>query len=817
MVPANASSTRAAVWPSDLTQDVATACGRIAPTWPLDRFIAVNPFWGSLHEPVPAVSQRLTSLVGSRLLMPRAYYRAQWQAGAFSRAHLATALAEIRSPLSLAQVLARLEQDTPSLPRHLRVMDVIDARRDLVHGMSFRDFVTVSTSQFCAAFFDDSQRPVGPDRTGGLYATWRRHALQDRSPGLLMGLGAFRALAEALPSDAQALILTALAELDVPLERRADYLTALLLDLNGWAAWCAYLRWQAQLAGTTDDHLTELVALRLAWELVLLRNGGKPLAAEWRVAVSGWPAIDAAVAAAETDEWVYQRALELAYQERLKAELETARPASEPADLPAVQAAFCIDVRSEVLRRALEAEAPRVQTLGFAGFFGLPVEYEPLGAARARPQLPGLLAPRLRVTDTGLPAAAADTRRAQLGFKGAWKRWKGGAASSFSFVETLGAVYAAKLLGDGLGWSRPVPAPDTVGLTLEDRALCKPRLTHTVAGAPVTPEEKAELAAGVLRAMSLTKGHARLIALVGHGSKTVNNPHAAGLDCGACCGQTGEVNARALAALLNEPEVRQGLAARGLPLPATTHFVAGLHNTTTDEITLFELEACPPSHAEELRTLRAELGRAAVRARAERAGSLGLDELSGHDLDQAVAARTRDWAEVRPEWGLSNNAAFIVAPRAHLRHVNLAGRAFLHDYRWQGDEGFAILELIMTAPMVVTHWINFQYYASTVDNQRFGSGNKVLHNVVGGHIGVFEGNAGDLRIGLPMQSLHDGTRWVHTPVRLSVYIDAPEPALQAVLRKHAHIRNMVANGWIYLFQFDSAERQVKRVMPSTDP
>ncbi len=62
----------------------------------------------------------------------------------------------------------------------------------------------------------------------------------------------------------------------------------------------------------------------------------------------------------------------------------------------------------------------------------------------------------------------------------------------------------------------------------------------------------------------------------------------------------------------------------------------------------------------------------------------------------------------------------------------------------------------MTAPMVVTNWINLQYHASTVDNRRYGSGNKVLHNVVGGRLGVFEGNGGDLRIGLPLQSLHDG-------------------------------------------------------------
>ena len=125
-------------------------------------------------------------------------------------------------------------------------------------------------------------------------------------------------------------------------------------------------------------------------------------------------------------------------------------------------------------------------------------------------------------------------------------------------------------------------------------------------------------------------------------------------------------------------------------------------------------------------------------------------------LKKMVLERANDWAQVRPEWGLVDNAAFIVAPRARSRHLDLAGRSFLHEYDYRLDPELDVLSLIMTAPMVVTHWINMQYHASTVDNQRYGSGNKLLHNVVGGHLGVFEGNGGDLRIGLPIQSLHDG-------------------------------------------------------------
>ncbi|HSO33084.1 MAG TPA: putative inorganic carbon transporter subunit DabA, partial [Labilithrix sp.] len=193
-------------------------------------------------------------------------------------------------------------------------------------------------------------------------------------------------------------------------------------------------------------------------------------------------------------------------------------------------------------------------------------------------------------------------------------------------------------------------------------------------------------------------------------------------------------------------------------------------------------------------------------ARRERAPKLGLGELPDTSLHAAVVERSRNWAEVRPEWGLAGNATFIVAPRERSRHLDLGGRAFLHDYRFEEDKDFAILELIMTAPLVVTHWINFQYYASTVDNGRYGSGNKVLHNVVGGHLGVFEGNGGDLRIGLSLQSLHDGERWMHAPLRLSVFIEAPRSAIDRVLEKHPKVRELVDNEWLHLFQIDVGER-----------
>ena len=71
-------------------------------------------------------------------------------------------------------------------------------------------------------------------------------------------------------------------------------------------------------------------------------------------------------------------------------------------------------------------------------------------------------------------------------------------------------------------------------------------------------------------------------------------------------------------------------------------------------------------------------------------------------------------------------------------------------------------------------------------------------------IGVFEGNGGDLRIGLPWQSLHDGDDWRHEPLRLTVVIEAPRQAIEAVLHKHEAVRQLIDNGWIHLMRLEQA-------------
>jgi uncharacterized protein YbcC (UPF0753/DUF2309 family) len=99
--------------------------------------------------------------------------------------------------------------------------------------------------------------------------------------------------------------------------------------------------------------------------------------------------------------------------------------------------------------------------------------------------------------------------------------------------------------------------------------------------------------------------------------------------------------------------------------------------------------------------------------------------------------------------------------------------------------------------VVVASWINLQYLASRLDPAKFGSGNKTLHNVAGG-IGVLEGNGGDLRNGLPMQSIHDGERFIHEPRRLTVFIEAPRERIAAVLVAKPDVRVLFDHQWIHL-------------------
>jgi uncharacterized protein YbcC (UPF0753/DUF2309 family) len=817
-----------------LLDAIETARQRIAPLWPLKHFVAVNPFLGFTGQSFAMTCATMQRVARARMLMPRSFYRDAINAGLINDEALEAALVtqprSLGHPKTVAELKAAAQSDTDKKVSPSAVVatiaEVLDSLSDGGRQISLVGFMIDEISSFCAGYFDEGQSswPM-PARSQKPYAAWRTLMRHDRNAEM-MGIVGFRRTVLALPFDPIDTIAIVLKQLGIPDRASADYLFRALFDIGGWAAYSRYRGWNAELDGKCDDTLLELLAIRMAWGWGLFQaRTDERFRTAWSKAMS-----DAATLPKDSQlgddpdlatDLVLQEAYEIAYRKKLIGKLiaHNAAPSIERLPVrPTFQAAFCIDVRSEVFRRAFETVQPNVETIGFAGFFGFPIEYVPIGQVRGGAQCPVLLKPAFTICEA--VRGANETEEAEvLGMRllrrrasKAWKSFKLSAVSSFSFVETMGLGFFGKIATDSAGLTRPVPNPSIDGLDADMAARVGPRLTpRLVADRPTgfTPEQRISMAEAVLKAMSMTGNFARLVLLAGHGSTTVNNPHASGLDCGACGGHTGEANARVAAAILNDPDVRRGLTARNIMIPNDCWFLGALHDTTTDEVKLFDEDTVPSELTGDLARLNEALVKAASMARLERAALLGVQDKPR--VDAQVIARSRDWSQVRPEWGLAGNAAFIAAPRKLTRGINLGGRTFLHSYEHQLDASFGVLELIMTAPMVVASWINLQYYGSTVNNDIFGSGNKVLHNVVG-QLGVLEGNAGDLRVGLPWQSVHDGDRFVHEPVRLNVFIAAPEAAMETVISRHPGVSDLVTHGWVHLHSLSDDGQTVRRFM-----
>ncbi len=426
--PSVAADERAA-WQLRVEAACAQACSMVAPAWPLDQSIAVNPHWQRVGLPLRRVAARMAVLGGMQVFPPRTYQRQAWAEGRIEPRDLQAAVQRVPQATAAGwtaqHALAELQQE-PTWTRLPLLIDVLDNDPERHRRLSWRQAVTHQVSQTCAAYFDECQADWQPERAEGLYAFWRDSLQHDHGIGLLMGLPQLGRKLGTLPATRQDAEHWALERLGLPEAVWADYLESVLLTVNGWASWCAYLGWQARQAGGHDDNLRELLAIRLAWGAVLLecqddattRQAFAALQASWRGADRVLAQAERALLADE----VWQVALELGYQRSLAAQLspQVKAPPAPPATVE-VQAAFCIDVRSEPLRRALESTWSGIRTLGFAGFFGLPVAYTPLATGARRPQLPGLLAPAMEgqdqschgpepVADPVLTAAAAQAR-----------------------------------------------------------------------------------------------------------------------------------------------------------------------------------------------------------------------------------------------------------------------------------------------------------------------------------------------------------------------------------------------------------------------
>lgn len=809
------------------------ACTKVPPLWPLDSFVAVNPFLGLSDKSFVGAADLMQKVTHGSMLPAPSLYQGKLHAGEIADTDLEAAikLAKVQADSAWADQLTGLTPTHLKLWLHTAsgeaasatIHSVADAA-ERVTGGRWGKFVEDEVSKWCAAYHDEKQSSWRmPWSALPLFSAWREAAMRDAQPELL-GLRGFRSFVKSLPANASEALAVMMDQLGIDPESAENYLHRALMSISGWAGFVQFRVRENGMAGITDDSLLQLLVVRVAYDAALLTALDGPELREFWISAS-----------AETIEpvtknlachYVWQLAAECGYQRSLIAEVGAGVNAAAVEDevAKAVQAVFCIDVRSEVFRRSLESVTPEIETLGFAGFFAMPMEFLPLGHQGGSARCPVLLTPKYKIRERLAnvnPAEESEQLETLLlgrRIQHAWNAFKNSAISCFSFVETAGLGFAVSLFKSAFAKKGARPShstsPDVTGCgcghdhvhahASEDNAF------EEVTGIPAA--DQVALAHGALRHMGLTQDFGRIVLLCGHGSETVNNPYGAGLDCGACGGHAGDANARVAATLLNQPHVRKALAEAGVEIPASTWFMAGLHNTTTDEVTLFEVENVPDTHQSDVAELQMWLSDAAKLTRAKRAPTLGLGRVAAGSIDDLVSERSADWSQVRPEWGLAGNAAFIAAPRERTKHMDLGGRSFLHNYTHSRDEGCATLELILTAPVIVASWINLQYYASTVNNAQFGSGNKVTHNVVG-TLGVCQGNGGDLKTGLPLQSVHDGQKWMHEPLRLSVFIEAPREAISMILEKHQNVRELFDNGWLHLFAIEDEGKTTHRYLP----
>lgn len=639
-----------------------------------------------------------------------------------------------------------------------------------------------------SAFCDQGQAAwTMPNRHHGLYRAWRAVALHDP---LLPGRRRLRKL----PDTALACLQRLMAEVpagEVRIERLRGHLHAL-------PGWSAFVRWRAQRdSDPWQEHapvtVVDLLAVRLALCHCLDVTETEGLAHA--------PADHGGIERLQAREARWRTPLLQRLQQRA-----TQVPAEKPP--PKAQLVFCIDVRSEVLRRHLEATGP-YETLGFAGFFGVPMAWQGLDEADAVASCPVLVDPQHLVREHAHRRGGKAIRQwrgrqrwRQLGKRLA-DQLKSGIAASFAYVEASGWAF-------GLSMAQANLAPRRERLQAQPPSTATHIRVAESDGHGIAHDQQIFYAEAALKTMGLIEDFAPLVVLCGHGGETVNNPYARALDCGACGGHSGGPNARVMTQILNQRRVRAALATRGIEIPEDTVFLAAEHNTTTDEVRLLDDEAVPPERATALQQLMTDLARARHGAAAERCRQ--LPNTSG-DPVAAVEQRCRDWSEVRPEWALAGNAAFLVGPRWLSAELDLQGRCFLHSYDWESDGRGRALEIILTAPMVVAHWINSQYYFSTVDPQVFGAGSKTTQTVVG-RLGVLQGNGSDLMTGLPEQSvLRSDGQPQHEPLRLLTVVHAPPERIEAVIQRNGVLQRLFDNEWVAVAAIDPRSGDVRQRQP----
>ena len=820
-------------------QYIESAAESVGALWPIHSFVTANPLNGFEDQPFhKAVAAGATRFGGDGYPDSDVFEHA-WKTGQINQEILKKTLDEYETDHTPASAIAAIDSGTQATSGRDTGVRMGTGVGDEINNW---DEIDKRVIKWLSAFLDaGSAEWEMPNRGSGFYTAFQSVATYDT-------MIPDTDLIEDPPADPIDAVSTVLAS--YPRSQWSEIIEAQITALPGWTGLICY-RTENETAWQTAYPIT-LVGY-LAARMMLADALSIPLDSISRPAHS---VTSTEESTADIETYPLQEIILIAWERTYREELieqiadtadnhkhehdhdadttigddvEPQADSRSSSVRPDAQLVFCIDTRSEIIRRHIESTG-QYETYGYAGFFGIPMRYRGYDDAVSIDACPPIVDAQHRISESAKHADENKTPNGQ--YNSRYERIRdiydagidivdslaSNVTTAFNFVETTGSGY-----GVGLALRTLFPQRVYDILTrIENRlpridVISQPQLntatgevnqyshnetdgSHSEDVLPygLTHQERVEYAASAFELMGL-KTFGRVVGFIGHASQTANNPFGSSLDCGACAGNAGGPSARVLAQICNDDAVKTSLRDRGIDIPVDTVFIAGEHTTTTDKITLYT-EAIPDSHQDDIRSLQADLSIAQEDAAAERLESLSGDTTV--DAIQDIERRAADWAETRPEWGLAGNAGFVIGPRRLTDDVDLEGRVFLHSYDWQQDETGSALESILTGPLIVTQWINAQYYFATVDTAVYGSGSKVTQNPVG-NVGIYQGNGGDLMRGLPVQSVRKSTdNLYHQPIRLSTVVHAPVSKVTHALADLESVTELLDNNWISLTVID---------------
>jgi len=656
--------------------------------------------------------------------------------------------------------------------------------------------INIQTIKWLQLFFDEKQAAIKmPLKDKGLVRSVYQ-LIQFDSEIINKNTQNFNAiLQQKISLNNYEIIQECLNYLNISQDNYEQYFTLLLTALPGWASYIQYKSSQESCSTLLQQ---EYIALRLILTCFIYPQG-KNLVTMYQ----NTQLLETEIT--KTLEKITEHEKE--YHNNLFTKLKQSQFLSHDSNtvitstIPQAQMIFCIDVRSEGIRKTIE-ELGDYQTYGFAGFFGLPIKIHDINNTKEYASCPVLLCPKYTVTLSEKIQSTHQQFLSKKTFTKIYQSLKYTVLTPFGLAESTGLISGIVIILKTL-----LPK---FFYSIKNRIYSKESISNkTVNFESIPLEEQCTYALQTLQSIGLVNKFSSLIFFIAHASQTENNAYASALDCGACAGRKGGLNAFVLAKILNKNEVRTYLQNNNILIPDTTYFIAAEHITTTDAINIITQDI--PVHLQtELQDIKKAFDQAQEKYSKIRTKNLNLFKISKSD----TTTKSQDWAEIRPEWGLAKNGSFIIGPRALTQENSLDGRSFLHSYDWNLDTNGTILTGILNGPMIVGQWINAQYLFSTIDNTAFGAGSKITHNVTG-KIGVMQGNGSDLMNGLPLQSVYiTDTKPYHQPIRLSVIVYAPLELLEKIVQASPLLEKLIKNEWIYITCINPSDKSFNSLTPN---